>query len=421
MRLFRLLVIGCSLFGIFVLFACGGGGGGDSFSPVPTGTLAASMTDSAGPYQAVYVTVKELQVHLGGNENNDGSWRTLEGFSKKTINLCSLTNGVFEDLGTTVLTAGHYTQLRLILCDDNGGPVQYDENNEPVVNILGIMHPHANYVVFDDDTWEMLEVPSAYKSGVKLVKGFDINPEMTTEVKLDFDAYNSVVAAGQGKKWQLKPTIQVLSDDQENWILDGNVTSGSVGVADVLVSVQYPDPIDPKKIVRTSTLTDANGGYMIFVAPPGDSGYHVVAYKGPRVLEDAETIVGTDILGPECLHFSSTAQGTGLTNSFVLDDSTINGFGYVEGTIEILNSPNNDETRYVTLSFRTTCSASSNEIEVLSVNLSEDTESYRVALPVGTYTLVVSSGDAMVTYDSFNAAIDGDFVQNISLDLGSTI
>jgi hypothetical protein len=384
-----------SIFSTFFFLACGGGGGGDTFSTTPTGTLSVSMTDSAGPYKAVYVTVKELQVHLGGNENNKGSWRTLEGFSKKTINLCSLTNGVFEDLGTTVLIAWKYTQMRLILCDEFDGPVEYDENSEPVLNILGTMHPYANYVVFDDDTWEMLEVPSAFNTGVKLVKGFTINAEKTTEVILDFDAYKSVIMAGQGKRWQLKPTIKVLSDDQENWVLYGTVTSGGVDVQDVLVSVQYPDPEEPKNIVRTSTLTDADGNYMIFVAPPGGSGYHVVAYKGPRALEAEDVVVGTDFLGPEC---KLVAQGDNFTNNFSLSDALVSGFGFVRGSIEIRNAPNIDELRFVTLSFRTICPVLSKEIEVLSINLSEETGNYKVALPVGVYTLVASSGDILEEY-----------------------
>ena len=304
MKSSKLISIVIACFSMFFFLACDGGGS----SSGGTGTLSASLTDAVGPYQAVYVTVKELQVHRSGDENDEGGWLTLEGFSKKTINLCSLRNGVFEDLGYAELKEGNYSQLRLILCDEGEGPVLADENNEPVLNIMGIQHPNANYVVIGDDTWHMLKVPSAFNTGVKLVKGFTINADKTTEIILDFDAYRSVVQAGKSGKWLMKPTIKVLSDTQENWILDGTVSDkseGGSGIEGVLVSVQYPDPANPEEIVRTSTLTDENGYYVIYVAPPDASGYHVVAYKGPRAVEEEDTITGDDIWGPECLEITS--------------------------------------------------------------------------------------------------------------------
>ena len=288
--------------------------------------------------------------------------------------------------------------MRLILCDEGEspeGPVLVDENNEPVLNILGIQHPNANYVVFGDDTWNMLKVPSAINTGVKLVKGFTINAEETTEIILDFDAYRSVVQAGKSGKWLMKPTIKVLSDTQENWILDGTVSDkpeseGGSGIEGVLVSVQYPDPANPEEIVRTSTLTDENGEYVIYVAPPDASGYHVVAYKGPRAVEEEDTITGGDILGPECL---GIASGEELTNNFVVNNSSGEGIGYITGLVTFNND---DIDRYATLSFRTDCPETAKEIEVLSVLIADD-GNYRVVLPVGKYSLVASSGEAVNT------------------------
>jgi len=67
-----------SCFCLILFSACGSGGGsGDSGSSAGTGTLSASLVDSAGSYEAVYVTVEALEVHLGGNERNDKNWHTI--------------------------------------------------------------------------------------------------------------------------------------------------------------------------------------------------------------------------------------------------------------------------------------------------------------------------------------------------------
>jgi hypothetical protein len=243
-----------------------------------------------------------------------------------------------------------------------------------------------------------------------LVKGFTIIAEETTDIILDFDAYSSVVQAGKSGKWLLKPTIEVLSDTHEIWILDGTVlkpeSEGGSGIGGVLVSVQYPDPANPEEIVRTSTITEENGDYVMYVVPPGASGYHVVAYKGPRAVEEGDTIEGADILGPECL---GIALGEELTNNFVLNDSSGEGIGYIKGLVTI----NNDEIdRYVTLSFRIDCLETSKEIEVLSVNIA-DRSDYRVVLPVGEYSLVASSGE--VVNDPVTIKVETDLEKTVDV------
>ena len=195
MQLSKSLFVTFSCFCLIFISACGSGGGGSSTG---TGTLSASLIDSAGSYEAVYVTVEALQVHLGGNEKNDKNWHTIP-MEKNTINLCELTNGVREELGLTELQAGHYTQMRLML---NATP------EEGEINIMSIEHPVANYVVIKNPlteklTWEELKVPSGFQTGVKLVKGFDIFEDETTEIILDFDASRSVVQAGNSGNWHL--------------------------------------------------------------------------------------------------------------------------------------------------------------------------------------------------------------------------
>jgi hypothetical protein len=71
MKSLKSVSILCSVFAIFLLTACGSGGGsGDGGA----GTLSMSLTDaSCVGYAAVIVTIADVQVHLGGNENSPNS------------------------------------------------------------------------------------------------------------------------------------------------------------------------------------------------------------------------------------------------------------------------------------------------------------------------------------------------------------
>ena len=108
-----------SIMCILGLISCGGGGGGSSSGGiVETGTASVALVDSASEdYAAVYVTIRDIQFHLGGNENSAKSWRSIQqGIDYPvTVNLLELVNGVRLDLGIVELPAGHHTQMRLIL------------------------------------------------------------------------------------------------------------------------------------------------------------------------------------------------------------------------------------------------------------------------------------------------------------------
>jgi hypothetical protein len=79
-----------------VLTGCGGGGGGSDSGSGATGTLSLSLQDaSSESYKAVYVTIDQVQVHLGGDETKGGKRRMLlSPKGSKTYNLLDLVNGV---------------------------------------------------------------------------------------------------------------------------------------------------------------------------------------------------------------------------------------------------------------------------------------------------------------------------------------
>ena len=352
-----------------MMAACGGGGGGSTSIGEQTGTLYLSLADATtDEYQAVYVTIKEVWVHAGGDETSDRNWEVVAS-PDETYDLLDLVNGVREELGVSELLTGHYTQMRLIIGDapDDG------------INMFSERHPHANYIIDSEDAYHELKVPSGLQTGIKIVNGFYINANETTELVLDFDAMRSVVKAGSKDKWLLKPTIKVL-DIRDDSIVRGAVVrvSGETDVPldRVLVSAQNYDSsaVDPKDqvLIQTSTLTDAyDGEYSIFIEP-GE--YNIVAYK--------------DGYAPLCSKLDIESDQEHILN-FTLDAAET---GTVSGEVEI-DQPSPDQ--HVTLSFRQSaaCDPSvpgNSQIEVKSVNVANP-GSYGVILPVGTYSVVAST------------------------------
>ena len=347
---------------ILVFAACGGGGGGDGSS---SGTLSVSLSDSTLPgFRAIYVTVDEVHAH---RSDGDG-WVTV-GTPSKTVDLLTLINGVREELGVAELATGHYTQLRLLL----------GSSPDASLNLLSQPHPYANYFIDDTDTAVELKVPSGLQTGIKIVNGFNINENQTTELILDFDAMRSVVKAGSSGKWLLKPTIKVL-DTASYSIASGTVRDGAdAGIEGVMVSAQSFDETAAderdKVIVEAATITDADGNYKLFLAP---GNYNLVAFRSSA----------SDADGPACTQLSAQAE-TVHSVDFAL--TFTDQIGTIAGTVTIAE-PLTDQ--HATLSFRqlVSCGAATPSVELLAVNVAAG-GTYGVDLPEEDYRVVASTYD----------------------------
>jgi hypothetical protein len=298
-----------------------------------------------------------------------------------TVNLLDLVNGVREDLGLVDLEAGRYTQMRLII----GQAPQ-----SGAINILSQAHPYANYVVDLNDVYHELKVPSGSQSGYKIVGGFDINANSTTELILDFDACRSVVVAGNSGQWLLKPTVKVKYPD-EDALIEGRVTDSNGGVSGALVSAQVftsTGPLEDHVEIQASTVTDSNGYYELFVE---DGTYTLVVFS-PDHATQSKTVTA----GP----------GAVVTENISL---TPRGMGTFTGTVTIAGA---GSEQYATLSFRQP--AGSGQIEVYSVNV-RDGYTYSVSLPYGDYTIVASSYSNTTTSISRSISDGGTTTVNIDL------
>ncbi len=342
---------------LFMISACSGS----------NGRLSLSLSDAAiDDYSAVYVTIDRVEVNRLDSESDpdDESWETVF-IPEATYNLLELVNGVRSELGMASLTAGEYSQMRLIL-----GTTPDDS-----INILSQSHEFAHYVIdADDNEVHELTVPSGYQTGIKIVTGFTISEAETTELILDFDAAQSVVVAGNSGNYLLKPTIRIL-DQAEYAVVTGTVSDAdsAVVISGALMSLQQYDAAasDPKDevVVSSATLTSDLGEYALFVAPDT---YNIVATAGGYVAEAlAITLAAGDAIADTNFALATSATGT------------------VAGSVTIDGA---DDETYATLSFRQSLSVDDEivVVEVLSVNIANG-GSYTETLAVGTYDLVTSS------------------------------
>jgi hypothetical protein len=363
------------------LWGCSGGSTG-------TGTVSVGLTDSStDQYQAVYVTVSEIQVNQSADgEETESSWVTI-GTPNQTYNLLDLVNGVRETLGLADVQAGHYTQMRLILGDTPDGSI----------NILSQAHPFANYVIDLAGTVHELTVPSGMQTGIKIVQGFDISASETTELVLDFDAGESVVIAGNSGRYLLKPTIRVL-ETAEASIISGAVTKSADDsvLAGATVSAQVFDDTatDDKDrvIVEASTITDADGHFSLFLSP---GTYNLVFYEEGYQASASEITV---------------AAGDTVTQNAALDATTT---GTLTATTTISGA---DDETYATLSLRQSATIDGNaeEVELFALNIA-DGGMDSVTLPAG--EVIVVSSSFGVTTQSIPATITADAETVLNIDL----
>ncbi len=152
-------------------------------TPAGSGRLTLSLTDAPGDFDAVNLVVTGVRAHRADGDST-GGWITVcdDTF---TVDLLTLVGGHSMVLADTLLPAGNYTQIRLLLGDG------------------------CNVVV--DGTAHDLEVPSGQTSGLKLNHPFTLAEGNVYAATLDFDAHRSIHRTGNGR-WMLRPVIRVCVD-----------------------------------------------------------------------------------------------------------------------------------------------------------------------------------------------------------------
>jgi hypothetical protein len=328
-----------------------------------TGRLSLSLTDKpTNTVTDVYITIKEIDVHAANDA--EGSWTPILDLNQ-TYKITDFTNGMRKQLGIVNLDPGHYTQMRLII-----GTVPTGDNQ------------YANWVV-DESGSHQLKIPSGAQTGIKFVQGFDINENSTTELTFDFDAYRSIVVAGNSGKYLLKPVIHMIDDSQTRLVIKGIVKDTSDAlVSGGNVSLQLYNPLaaDPKDQITVpySTMTDSTGAYLFFFLDVPD----------PTTFN----LVATDWTSADPLYGAAWDQIADAVNggSYQMDFwlPVLNPATDV-GTVNITVSGAATDETPVTLSFRQMTTLPGDPAPVVEVRTINYTNgSYTLDLPVGDYTVV---------------------------------
>ena len=312
-----------------VLAACGGGG--DSTATAGEGTLRVALTDAPSCYEHVFVTVEKVRVHTSSSAgDNDAGWQDLALAAPKRIDLLNLTNGVLEELGSTALPAGNYSQLRLVLADNTG------------------QQPLANAVQPIGGSLTALKTPSAQQSGLKLQVHFTVEANKQIDLVLDFDACKSVVPNGRTGDFSLKPVISVTPRFVTS--VQGFVTT-TMTLSATSVSAQQNG-----EIVR-STMPDASGKFVLSFLPDGTytlvitsdgratgviSGVPVSTASAVTTVNGTATaiVLPTSTMSTVSGTVTASASTGATTTTAAVGDATVTALQTVGGgTIQVASTP----------------------------------------------------------------------------------
>lgn len=135
------------------------------------------LTDGPGAYDALYLSVKEIQII-------STSGQTTMAVNSNPFNVLNFRMGKDTLIASQDIPSGSIQEVRLVL---------NDTGNSVVVN--GTSYP--------------LTTPSGQSSGVKLKVHDDLEAGVAYTMTLDFDAAKSIVQTGSGK-YILKPVIRAI-------------------------------------------------------------------------------------------------------------------------------------------------------------------------------------------------------------------
>lgn len=310
MTMLRHLKITVGSVAVAALAACGGGGGGEGGS---TGTLRLALTDAPScGFDAVHVTVQKVRVHQSSTAgDNDAGWSEIVLNPARRVDLLSLTNGVLMELGQIPLPTGKYTQMRLVLADNN--------TSQPLANAVS---PTGGREV-------ALKTPSGQQSGVKTNINIDIAENKMADFVLDFDACKSVVQAGASGQYLLKPVVSVIPryvSGVQGYVdpaLGAGATRVSLQVNGTIVKATVPDSTG-KFLLQPV----APGNYTLVMAAPGRT---TTVVTGVPVVAETVTPVAS-VAAPIALapSASATVSGTAPVDTLVRALQPLTTAGSVE-------------------------------------------------------------------------------------------
>ncbi|NOS80728.1 MAG: DUF4382 domain-containing protein [Nitrospira sp.] len=367
------------------LLLAGCGSGGDGGRP-QAGVLGVSLTDApACGFEEVNVTVSKVRVHQSdAADDKAAGWTDIILNPPRTINLLNLNdptqpNFALDSLGETPLAAGHYTQVRLVLVDNNGNS------------------PTANWAVLEGQDPTIignripLVTPSAVQSGIKLIHQFDVGSGQRIDLLLDFDACHSIVRTGNGK-YILKPVIKVIPFVLNG--IDGFVDANLLG-NNVVVSAQVDGKIIRAAVPNTNLAPNPNRGkFFLARLTPG------ITYDVVITTDGHATAVITGVPVPTNTSITTVSTNDTPTSPIPLNSSATHS---ISGTVT-LSPPTDEPTVFVaakqTLVGGPTVTVKSLPATLLTVNPGDPTGDYgyNLTLPIGAPSLGLYSTSLPIVF-----------------------
>src|SRR5215472_11156915 len=292
------LMASCMALLVAAIIAAGCGGSNSS----QPGLLNLSVSDPptcsapSGPYSHVFVTVTDVKIHTNANAGpNDAGFVDLTPNLKNNPQQVDLlaqasTECFLAMLGSKVeIPAGTYQQIRVFLAPD-GTTIS---NNQCTGNA-------ANCVVLTSDgSVHDLRLASEAQSGLKIPSGqiaggaFTIASGQTKDLDIDFNACASIVATGNGK-FILKPVLHA-GEVGVSSAINGSVVDSATGKPVVggttVVALEQKDAAGVDRVIM-STLTDANGNFVLCPVPTGTFDLVIAAVNGAGVFYAASVTTG---------------------------------------------------------------------------------------------------------------------------------
>lgn len=233
-----------------------------------TARIQVQLTDAPADYAALYLDVQGVSINP--NDREEG-WQLLEGFTPGTINLLELTGGIEETIASDFLPAGYYSQIRLLLGENNTLVVRDAQGNE---------------------TTHAIKVPSGSSSGLKLNLHQELIDGGVYNILFDFDVAKSVVEQGNGG-YSLKPVIRMVVEASETGALKGKVTN--TGVAGMVYL--YKMTPDEEGAISAALATDGTfllkgvvpGAYTLKVVPSAESKLQEMVISNVTVVKGMTT------------------------------------------------------------------------------------------------------------------------------------
>jgi hypothetical protein len=219
------LLAGMIALGLFA--GCSDNGAGSNGS---TGRVSVEAFD-APPImdynvESVLLTVETITAL---NTETD-EWDTL-GTPHETLDFLELVNGATSIVADTSLPVGQYSQIRMVVSEEN--------------------------TIIVDGVEKSLRVPSGTESGVKVHVDFDIDENGETKLFIDFDVAKSItVTGGPSPQFSLRPSYKAFTQASSGVISGTVANDAGAGIEHAMVSASADGD-------TTNTFTDEVGGYSL--------------------------------------------------------------------------------------------------------------------------------------------------------------